>query len=73
MARAAYDHFSSILGTFKHRLSPIDLHRIGPFHFDLSALEQPFTEDEIWEATKRFPFGKALVLDGFTVEFLRSC
>lgn len=40
--------------------------------FDLSSLEPPFIEDEIWNAIKLLPAGKVLGPNGFTVVFLRS-
>lgn len=44
-----------------------------PRHFDLSALEHPFTEEEVWRAIKLLPTGKALGPDRFSAEFLRHC
>ena len=40
---------------------------------DLSELEAPFTEEEVWEVVRRLPHGKAPGHDGFTAEFLQSC
>uniref|UniRef100_A0A452YZB4 Reverse transcriptase domain-containing protein n=1 Tax=Aegilops tauschii subsp. strangulata TaxID=200361 RepID=A0A452YZB4_AEGTS len=41
--------------------------------FDLSELEAPFTEEEIWRAVRSLPTSKAPGPDGFMAEFLRAC
>lgn len=71
MAKAAFHHFSSILGTHQERTSSINLHTIGHPSFDLSDLDAPFFEAKIWEAMKKLPAGKGPGPDGFTSEFLR--
>jgi hypothetical protein len=73
MARLAYEHFSSIFGSHTPRDSTIDLGAIDHPIFDMSDLDAPFSEQEIWEAVKRLPAGKAPGPDGFTAEFLRAC
>ena len=73
MARAAFSHFARVLGPPAPRTVTLDLTTISHRPFDLSTLEQPFTPEEIWEAIKRLPSGKALGPDGFTAEFLRAC
>ena len=50
----------------------LDLSQIIEPH-DLTALEAPFSPEEIWDAVKRLPARKAPGLDGFTAEFLRAC
>ncbi|XP_073362935.1 uncharacterized protein [Aegilops tauschii subsp. strangulata] len=65
MAKAAYDHFCSILGTSTARDHSIDLASIDPRRFDLDDLEQPFTEEEIWAAVKLLPTGKADICAAF--------
>ena len=40
---------------------------------NLSELERPFSEDELWNAIKQLPMGKSLGPNGFSSEFLRSC
>ena len=73
LARAAFDHFSAILGSQEGRTVMLNLQAIGHPSFLLSDLEAPFTSDEIWEAIKKLPSGKAPGPDRFTAEFLRSC
>ncbi|XP_020189389.1 uncharacterized protein [Aegilops tauschii subsp. strangulata] len=72
-AQAAFEHFSSILGASVDRPFSINLETIDQRHFDMLALDQPFTEEEIWSAVKLFPAGKAPGPDGFITEFLRAC
>ncbi|XP_073355553.1 uncharacterized protein [Aegilops tauschii subsp. strangulata] len=48
MAHAAYGHFSSLLGTAMNRDFSINLQAIDQRHFNLSELDRPFFEEEIW-------------------------
>lgn len=72
MAEAAHWHFVDILGTIEERAFTLDLGEIHVGHFDLSGLDRPFTEEEIWAAVKSLSSGKASGPDGFTSEFVRS-
>lgn len=40
---------------------------------DLSALEEPITEDEVWETIKSLPADKATGPDGYTGRFFKAC
>lgn len=40
---------------------------------DLSTLNVPFSEEEVWAAIKDIPCDKAPSLDGFTGRFYRGC
>ena len=73
LARAAFDHFSAILGSQEGRTVTLNLQAIGHPSFLLSDLEAPFTSDEIWEAIKKLPSGKAPGPDGFTYHFYATC
>ena len=73
MARAAFDHFTSIIGHAAAREFRINLGALDPHIFDLAELDRPFTEEEIWATVKLLPLGKAPSPDGFTAEFLRAC
>uniref|UniRef100_A0A453F7Q2 Reverse transcriptase domain-containing protein n=1 Tax=Aegilops tauschii subsp. strangulata TaxID=200361 RepID=A0A453F7Q2_AEGTS len=61
------------LGSSEERAFSLDQSLLRAAPFDLSNLEAPFTEDEIWRAVKSLPTGKAPGPDGFTAEFLRAC
>lgn len=73
LADAAFDHFSAIIGSSDERAFSLALEEVHPGHFDLAALDQPFSEDEIWHAIKSMPTGKTSGPDGFSAEFLRAC
>ena len=73
MAQATYDHFQALLGTAVDRELSLDLDFLGLHTDDLSELDAPFYEEEVWDLVKRLPHGKAPGLDGFTVEFLQCC
>nr|XP_020165808.1 uncharacterized protein LOC109751329 [Aegilops tauschii subsp. strangulata] len=73
LSRAAYEHFSAILGTADARVFSLRPNSIDPRHFDLSVLDCPFSKDEVWQAIKLLPTGKAPSPDGFSAEFLRHC
>ena len=73
MAKAAYHHFSSLLGAPRPRDFSLDLQQIDDRSFDLEELELPFSEEEIWTAVKALPHGIAPGPDGFTAEFLVAC
>jgi hypothetical protein len=40
---------------------------------DLSELDRPFSEDEVWQAVRQMPVSKAPGPDGFTGLFFRKC
>lgn len=51
----------------------IDFAEIGIQQHDLSSLEVPFTEEEVWATVKEMPLDKAPGPDGFTGRFYKSC
>ncbi|XP_073358037.1 uncharacterized protein [Aegilops tauschii subsp. strangulata] len=71
MAQAAFEHFSGSLGSADSRAFSLNFPAFEPRSLDLSALELPFSADEIWHAIKLLPTGKAPGPDGFTAQFLR--
>jgi hypothetical protein len=73
MAEATYDHFQALLGTAADREFSLDLDFLGRHAEDLSDLDAPFSEEEVWDVVQRLPHGKAPGPDGFTAEFLQSC
>jgi hypothetical protein len=59
MVEAAFDHFEGLLGMTVERQYSLDLGFLDTHMVDLSGLEAPFTEDEIWEVIQHLPHGKA--------------
>lgn len=63
---AVLDFYDKLLGTAEDRNFSIDLDEIGLQPRDLSPLDDPFTEDEIWATIRDLPLDKAPGPDGFT-------
>ena len=68
-----FEHFEGLIGTPLQRASTLDLnffHRVG---IDLSVLDEPITEDEVWETIKDLPADRAPGPDGYTGRFYKAC
>ena len=68
-----FNYFDGLLGTALPRSSTLDLsffHRAG---FDLSVLDTPITEEEVWDTIKTLPADRAPGPDGYTGRFYKSC
>lgn len=68
-----FAYYDGLLGTALASSYTLDLsffHREG---CDLSALEAPITEEEVWEAIKSLPADRALDPDGYTGRFYKAC
>jgi hypothetical protein len=61
---AAFDFYHELLGTAVGREVTIDLEALGMPSFDLSGLDSPFLEDEVWNTIKTIPLDKAPGPDG---------
>jgi hypothetical protein len=68
-AHLTFSFFDNILGTSASRSSTINLELLDLPQFDLSHLEEHFTEDEVWEVIKSPLPNKAPSPDGFTMCF----
>ena len=73
MAEAVFNYFSDVLGSVDECAFSINKSLLRGDSFDLSELEAPFTEEEIWRAVRSLPTSKAPGPDGFMAEFLRAC
>jgi len=67
------DYFSAHLGSHTPRSVTFNWSALGYVPWDLSALEAPFTQDEIKETIKSMPPDKAPGPDGFTGAFFKAC
>jgi hypothetical protein len=63
------EFYENLLGRSASRERTIDLEELDiPVH-DLSDLELPFTEEEVWSTIKQMPSDKAPGPDGYTGRF----
>lgn len=67
-----HSYFSDILGTEFSRPHTLDLQALRIEQLDLSALDLPFTEEEIWWVIKELKPDKAPGPDGFTAAFYQT-
>uniref|UniRef100_A0A0A9FIG8 Reverse transcriptase domain-containing protein n=1 Tax=Arundo donax TaxID=35708 RepID=A0A0A9FIG8_ARUDO len=68
-----FEYYDGLLGTEQQRATTLNLqyfHRAG---IDLSSLDDPITEDEVWEMIKTLPADHAPGPDGFTGRFYKAC
>jgi hypothetical protein len=71
--RIIHHFYNGLLGSTGSREFTIDLQALEMPSHDLSCLEAPFSEKEIWETIKQMPSNKAPGPDGFTGNFYKSC
>jgi hypothetical protein len=71
MAEALFHRYGQVLGMNFARSRRFDLSSIGLPSMDLAALEDHFTEEEVWVTIADIPIDKAPGLDGFTGLFYR--
>lgn len=67
------EHFKQHLGSTTSRLSTFNWSSLGYQQHDLSALEIPFTQEEIKSTIDSMPGDKAPGPDGFTGAFFKHC
>jgi hypothetical protein len=65
--------YSDLIGTGQQRSRTVNLDTLGLQHIDLHGLEQPTSEEEVWNTIKQLPPDKAPRPDGFTGCFYRAC
>jgi len=68
-----FQYYENLLGTMEERQHTIDFAEIGIQQHDLSSLEAPFIEQEVWATIREMPLDKAPGPDGFTGRFYKSC
>jgi hypothetical protein len=72
-AAAVDQFFSNLIGTNVDRDWTNDLDALGLPSHDLSELDAPFSEKEVWETINGLPLDKGPGPDGFTRRFYRVC
>ena len=66
-------HFDGVLGQAKARSVIFNLAAFLRARIDLSVLEEPFTEEEIWATIQSLPADRVPGPDGFTGRFYKTC
>jgi hypothetical protein len=66
-------YYEEVLGTSTNREHTINLNEHGVPMFDLSELDSPFSEEEVWATIKGLPADKAPGPNGLTRRFYKSC
>jgi hypothetical protein len=67
------DFFHKLLGCSPDRAHTIDLAQLDIPAHNLTSLDSPFTEDEVWKTVLSLPLNKAPGPDGFTGKFYKTC
>jgi len=67
------EFYFSLLGQNAARKRTINLEALGVPSHDLSELDAPFSEEEVWSSIKMLPPNKAPEPDGFTGRFYQAC
>lgn len=65
--------YENLVGSAEEREYTINLAALGFQQPDLSSLDVPFTEEEVWAIVKDLPMDKAPRPDGFTGGFYKTC
>jgi hypothetical protein len=71
--KVLFDFYENLLGTAPSRPASLDLQFFHRDALDLSALDTPITEEEVWETIKSLPSDRAPGPDGFTGRFYKAC
>jgi hypothetical protein len=72
-AKVVDEFYGSLLGTRQDREHSIDLQALGIPTHNLTILDSPFSEKEVWETIKQLPSDKAPGPDGFMGRFYKAC
>lgn len=70
---AVWEFYNSLLGNQGPRECTLNLQAFHHKEVDLSALDSPISEEEVWGVVKELAMDKAPGLDGFTGRFYKSC
>jgi hypothetical protein len=71
--QAAHDYFDMFLGSAEQRDFTLDLQSLGLQHHDLSELDEPFSNEEVWVTIRELLMDKPPGPDGFTGRFYKTC
>jgi hypothetical protein len=65
--------YENLLGNSIDRENTINMNELGVCSYNLSDLDLPFTEEEVWSTIKKLSSDKAPSPDGLTCRFYKSC
>ena len=68
-----FSFYNSLLGESPDREVTVNFEELNMPSFDLSELESPFPEEEVWKTICSLPSNKAPGPDGFTGKFYKVC
>lgn len=68
-----HEFYSNLMGYAPQRRLTLNLEECHRNGADLSDLEQPFTEKEVWDTIASLPSDKAPGHDGYTGRFYKTC
>jgi len=71
--RILYDFYDNLIGSAPIRTASLDLQFFHRNSMDLSALDNPIMEEEVWETIKSMPSDRAPGPDGYTGRFYKAC
>jgi hypothetical protein len=72
-AQMVYQFYENLHGTSTDRENTVNLDELGIISHNLSDLDLPFTEEEVWSTIKKLPSDKAPGPGGLTGRFYKSC
>lgn len=67
------EFYSTLLGVNMDRDTTINLEEVNIPSHDLTELDAPFSEEEVWKTISSLPSDKAPDPDGFTGKFYKTC
>ena len=71
--QAIFNFYKSLLGDSSDREVIVNLAGLNVPSFDLTVLDSPFSEEEVWKTIGSLPSNKAPSPDGFTGKFYKVC
>ena len=68
-----FNFYKSLLGDSSDREVTVNIAELNVPSFDLTDLDSPFSEEEVWKTICSLPSNKAPGPDGFTGKFYKVC
>jgi hypothetical protein len=68
-----FEFYEGLIGTSLPRTSTLNLQQFHNQIVDLIEMDNPITEEEVWDTIKSLPADRAPGLDGYTGHFYKAC